>query len=279
VPAVRTLERDVSGLTASNPYTGTTQPITNYLADPAEEAILHMVNADPARTPTFAMFAKPDYFLSPGSATCGPCVTQTTNFAYDHGDYAAEIDTNYIGVAGPGVRHLGLDGTAAAAGPSSAGPDSGQITVPDEHTTGPWTDETDIRPTIMYLTGLRDDYEHDGRVITQILSSKNAALRGRGVTRLGECYKQLNSSVGKLGTDSLIAATKAIESSSAGDATYLHVDQALRALDVSRDRLALRIKGELEAAAFQDARIHGVSSQTRGCEQIIHSAHKLASAG
>ena len=63
---MRTLERDVAGLTAANPYTGTTQKIANYLADPAEEAILHMVNADPARTPTFAMFAKPDYFLSPG---------------------------------------------------------------------------------------------------------------------------------------------------------------------------------------------------------------------
>ena len=25
-----------------------------------------MVNADPARTPTFAMFAKPDYFLQSG---------------------------------------------------------------------------------------------------------------------------------------------------------------------------------------------------------------------
>jgi len=276
-PTVRTLERDVSGLTASNPYTGTTQPITNYLADPAEEAILHMVNADPARTPTFAMFAKPDYFLSPGSATCSPCVTQNTGFGYDHGDYAAEIDTNYIGMAGPGVRHLGLDGTPAGAGPNSAGPDSGQITVPDEHTTGPWTDETDIRPTIMYLAGLRDDYEHDGRAITQILSNRNSALRAPGVTRLGECYKQLNSSVGKLGTDSLIAATKAIESTSPGDATYLHVDQALRSLDVARDHLALRIKGELEAAAFNDARIHDVIPQIFGCQQIIHSAHALAS--
>ena len=61
---MRTLERDVAGLTANNPYAGGTQKITNYLADPAEEAILHMVNADPARTPTFALFAKPDYFLS-----------------------------------------------------------------------------------------------------------------------------------------------------------------------------------------------------------------------
>ena len=31
----------------------------------------------------------------------------------------------------------------------------------------------------MYLSGLRDDYEHDGRVITQILSHPNAALAPR----------------------------------------------------------------------------------------------------
>src|SRR5262249_11712060 len=76
-PAVRTLERDTGGLTAANPYTGTTQPITNYLADPTEEAILHMVNADPARTPTFAMFARPDYFLQAGAKSCAtPCIFQ-----------------------------------------------------------------------------------------------------------------------------------------------------------------------------------------------------------
>src|SRR6266704_4007872 len=140
-PQVRTLERDVGGLTAANPYTGTTQKIANYLADPAEEAILHMVNADPARTPTFAMFAKPDYFLSPPSPSsppCPPCVAVNSGFAYNHGDYAAEINTNYLGLAVPGVRHLGLDGSAADAGPNSAGPDSGQVTVPDSGTTGTW---------------------------------------------------------------------------------------------------------------------------------------------
>ena len=74
-PAVRTLEHDVAGLTASNPYSGNTnEKITNYLADPVEEGILHMVNADPARTPTFAMFAKPDYFLSSGPAACSGAV-------------------------------------------------------------------------------------------------------------------------------------------------------------------------------------------------------------
>jgi hypothetical protein len=276
-PSVRTLERDVSGLTASNPYTGSTQPITNYLADPAEMAILHMVNADPARTPTFALFAKPDYFLSPGSASCSPCVTQNTRFAYDHGDYAAEINTNFLGLAGPGVRQLGLDGSAADAGPNSAGPDSGQITVPNEHTTGPWVDETDIRPTIMFLTGLRDDYEHDGRVITQILSDPNHALSRDGVTDLGECYKQLNSSVGQFGTFTLQAATQAIESTSPGDETYRHVDNALRVLDVARDRLAGQIKGELEAAAFGDQRVDNVGPQIGACKSLIRAAHQLAS--
>jgi len=270
---VRTLEHDVAGLTAANPYTGTTQPITNYLANPAEEAILHMVNADPARTPTLAMFARPDYFLQTGPTACkGSCVQQDTGFAWDHGDYAAEIDTNYIGLAGPGVRHLGLDGTPANAGPSSAGPDSGQVTVPDEHTSGPWTDETDIRPTIMFLLGLRDDYEHDGRVITQVLAHPNRALAAPGVTGLGECYKQLNSSVGQLGTDTLIASTRAIESTSPGDATFQRVDAQLRALDVSRDKLALQVKGELEAAAFDDVRVPDVIGQTAACRSIIRSA-------
>ena len=115
---VRTLERDAGGLTAANPYTGTTQPITNYLADRTEAAILHMVNADPARTPTFTMFARPDYFLSTGAANCTqPCVSVNPGFAYNHGDYAAEIDTNYVGFAGPGVKNLGLDGSAAECGP------------------------------------------------------------------------------------------------------------------------------------------------------------------
>jgi hypothetical protein len=275
-PAVRTLERDVAGLTADNPYAGGTQPITNYLADPAEEAILHMVNADPARTPTFAMFAKPDYFLSPGAATCSPCVTQNAGFAYDHGDYAAEIDTNYAAFAGPGVKKLGLDGTAADAGPNSAGPNSGQIEVINSGTTGTWADETDIRPTLIYLAGLKDDYEHDGRVITQIVADPNHALSGSGVAALGACYKQLNSSVGQFGAYTLQADTKAIESSSAGDARYTSTDKALTGLDKVRDALALRIKGELEAAAFGNKPVFAAGAQTVACQAVIAGAALLA---
>jgi hypothetical protein len=277
VPAVRTLERDVAGLTAHNPYTGHTQRIINYLADPREEAILHMVNADPRRTPTFAAFARPDYYLFAGGTSCGgPCVTQNTGFAWDHGAYAAEINTNWLGIAGPGVRHLGLDGTSAADGPSSAGPNSGQVTVPGSHTTGTWIDETDIRPTILYLAGLRDDYIQDGRVITQLLTHPNRALTAPHVTALGECYKQLNSSVGEFGTATLRAATRAIESTSPGDRVYLRTHRALAALEVARDRLAGRVKAELNAAAFHGTPVHGAAGQLAACRAIITSARHLA---
>jgi hypothetical protein len=283
----RTFEHDIAGLTAYNPYAGQTQPIANYLADPTEEAILHMVNADPARTPTLAEFAKPDYYLSQGSATCNDavtgtnddtadCVTVNDGFAWDHGDYAAEINTNYVGFVGPGVKNLGLDGSPPADGPNSAGPNSGQTVVVNSGTTGTWTDETDIRPTEMYLLGLKDDYEHDGRVITQILSDPNSALSGSGVAALGACYKQLNSSVGQFANDTLQADTKAIESSSPGDILYRNTDKALASLEKVRDALALRIKGQLEAAAFEDQPIFTAGAEAFACQAVINSAAFLA---
>jgi len=275
--SVRSLEHLAAGLTNNNPYTGTNQTIDNFLADPTEEAILHMVNADPRRTPTFAMFAKPDYFLINGNSTCsGSCVTQSTGFAYDHGAYAAEINTNYVGFAGPGVRHLGLDGNAPGDGPNSAGADSGQTEVFQTHLKGPWTDETDIRPTIMYVTDLRENYVHDGRVISQIVSRPNHALRARGATLLGECYKQLNSSVGRFGAFTLAADTNAINSSSAGDATYLGVVRKLHALEVVRDRLAVRIKNALDAAEFGNHTIRHIDALIVGCIETTRAAHRLA---
>ncbi|HMD95325.1 MAG TPA: hypothetical protein VKG80_22045 [Trebonia sp.] len=275
---VRTLERDVAGLTAVNPYTGGTQNIANYIADPVEEGILHIVNADPARTPSFALFAKPDYFLSTGSASCpaAGCVTQNTGFAYDHGDYAAEINTNYVGFAGPGVRHLGLDGTSAADGPNSAGPNSGQTEVIDSGTTGTWTDETDIEPTTLYLLGLRGDYDRDGRVITQILADPNPALRGADVARLGACYKQLNSSVGQFGAYTLTASTNAVESNAPGDTLFNTVNARLLSLEKARDTLAGQIKEELNDAAFSGVPVRGAQRQTFACEGIIDAAHQLA---
>jgi hypothetical protein len=285
----RTFEHDIAGLTAYNPYAGQTQTIANYLADPTEEAILHFVNADPARTPTLAEFAKPDYYLEQGSSSCNDSVTGTEasdfpadcvsvddEFAWDHGDYAAEINSNYVGFVGPGVKNLGLDGWGPSQGPNSSGANSGQTVVSDYNNPGPWTDETDIRPTEMYLLGLKDDYEHDGRVITEILSNPNNALAASGVAQLGACYKQLNSSVGEFANYTLQADTAAIESNTPGDSEYLSTDRALAGLEKLRDAVALSIKGELEAAAFQDRPILAPLLQALVCQGVITSAHALA---
>jgi len=275
-PVVRTFDRDVGALTAANPYTGTTQPITNYLADPTEEAILHMVNADPARTPTLALFARPDYFLSAGAASCASsCVAQNTGFAYNHGDYAAEIDTNFVGLAGPGVANLGVDGSAPADGPNSAGPDSGQTTVPDSGTTGTWVDETDIRPTLLYLAGLHDDYQSDGRVISEVLAAPGATLGLSKVESVGQCYKQLNSSVGEFGTSTLEASTRALESTSAGDQVYLDTEQTLTQLEQARDGVAGRIKQALDAAEFAGAPIPIAVGLLNSCRAMVAQAERL----
>ncbi|TVZ04301.1 hypothetical protein EAS64_18155 [Trebonia kvetii] len=273
----RQFEKDVAGLTAANPYTGTTQPIANFIADPMEEGILHMVDADPARTPTFALFAKPDYFLSTGAANCNiPCVAQTTGFAWDHGDYAAEINSDYAAFAGPGVKNLGIDGFTPAQGPSSAGANSGQTEVVDVHNPGTWTDTTDIRQTELYLTGLRDDYTGDGQVIAPILADPNHALRNPETQRLGACYKQLDSSVGQFGAATLVASTKAVESTSANDKTYTNVNTALFALEKARDALAGKIKAEFQAAAFQDKQVPAAGAQLVACDAIIAGAKLLA---
>ena len=282
-PTVRTFEHAVAGLTADDPYNGNPkQKLAEYLADPTEEAILHMVDADPARTPTLAMFANPDYYLQTGAASCqasglGGCVYQTDSYAWDHGDYSAEVDTNYVAFVGPGVRRLGLDGPAANQGTTSSGANSGEVEVYQDHFPGPWVDETDIRPTIMYLTGLRDAYQHDGRVITQILSDPNRALSAPGVTGLGECYKQLNSSVGDFAAYTLQADTSAMKGSSPGDEVYLRTDRALRGLEVIRDRLAGQIKGELESAEFGGRPVPFVGPQTIACQAVIRGAQQLAS--
>ena len=275
--SVRTLERDVAALTAANPYTGTTQPIANYLADPTEEAILHMVNADPARMPTLAMFARPDYFLSSGSATCASsCVTQNPGFAWDAGGYAAEINTNFLGLAGPGVAVLGLDGSHPDAGPTSAGADSGQRTVPDSGTTGTWVDETDIRPTLLSLAGLHDSYQSDGRVISEVLTQPGATLGAPSVQAVGQCYKQLNSSVGGFGTSTLQASTRALESTSAGDEVYLDTAQALAQLEGARDTLAGQIKQALGAAEFDSTAVPNAAELLTACTHLITQAGGLA---
>jgi hypothetical protein len=249
-PTARTLEQAVGKLTAVNPYTGNTDTLTKYLADPVEMKLLHMITTDPARDPTFTMFANPNYYLFTGAPNCSsPCISFDTTSAWNHGDVNPDINTTWLGMVGPGVRHLGVDSTL-------------------------WTDHTDIRPTMMLLLGLKDDYEHDGRALFEVL--ENWALppslqEHQGtLSALANVYKQINACVGALGLATLRISTKALESSSSGDSTYNKLENMLSNITTVRNNLASKMKDILEDATFNGQPIH-VSQ----ANELIQQANNL----
>jgi type I phosphodiesterase/nucleotide pyrophosphatase len=247
----RTFERATGKLTAVNPITGKTDTLTNYLADPVEMKLLHMITADARRTPTFTLFADPNYLLFTGAANCStPCVAQRPEAAWNHGDVSPDINTTWLGIVGPGVSHLGVD----------------------RHL---WSDHTDTRPTMLALLGLQDDYAHDGRVLFEALqdSAVPQSLREHRetLTRLAEMYKQINAPVGKLGLASLRISTEALESgSTTDDSTYTKLENQLIALTDQRNALASQMLKLLEAAAF-----NGQSINEQQAKQLIDQGQAL----
>jgi hypothetical protein len=137
-------------------------------------------------------------------------------------------------------------------------------------------DETDIRPTVLWLAGLHDDYQSDGRVISEVLAQPAPILGAPTVESVGQCYKQLNSSVGQLGTSTLQASTRALESASVGDEAYLDTEQALTQLDKARDNLAQQIKQALNAAEFDGAPFPNAAELLTSCTDIVAQAEGLA---
>lgn len=227
----RAFERATGLLTALNPITGNTDALTKYLADPVEMKLLHMITADPARTSTLVMFADPNYFLFAGAPDCNsPCVTEQPGFAWNHGDVSPDINTTWLGMVGPGVDANGVDSTT-------------------------WSDHTDIRPTMLMLLGLKDDYSHDGRVLVEDLQgwAQPAALKNGGAfLPLAQILKQINAPVGQLGLATLQISTTALESGSASDdTTYTNLEDQLISITTQRNALATQMLSLLEGAEFE----------------------------
>jgi hypothetical protein len=237
----RTFDRALGKLTAVSPITGATDNVTNYLADPVEMKLLHMITADPARTPTLTMFANPNYFLFAGAPNCSsPCVTEQPGFAWNHGDVSPDINTTWLGLVGPGVDQVGIDSTT-------------------------WSDHTDIRPTMLTLLGLKDDYRHDGRVLFKDLNGwavPASLLKSGGiVSQLEQVYKQIDAPVGQLGLASLAVSTRALESNDANDATYTQLENQLMSINSQRDALAAQMNTVLEKAEFNNQPIDQSSAK------------------
>jgi hypothetical protein len=248
--STRAIERAVGGLTATNPITNKTDTLTNYMADSVEMKLLHLITGDPARTPTFTMFANPNYYLAVGTADCSsPCVVEKPAFAWNHGDVSPDINTTWLGMVGPGVKKVGIDKTA-------------------------WSDHTDIRPTMLALLGLKDDYTHAGRVLFEDLEDwavPQSLVKSRTVlTQLAQVYKKIDAPVGELGLSSLRVSTRALESNDAGDSTYTKLENQLASVTGQRNTLAIQMITMLEQAEFNNQPI-----DEREAQQSIDQGNAL----
>ena len=292
-PVVRQLERNFGNITVNDPFDGQTETAVKWMVDPTVENLLHFGNADRNRVPTFTVFPKPDVYFTDGTADSPACKAGTTaatapttctsinnEYAWNHGYYAPEINNTWMGFVGPGVKHVGVDGSGPGQGPSSAY-DANSGTELDTQTgnNGTWVDQADAQPTIMALTGLKDDYIPDGRVITEDLTSPPGKSGQPNFQNLAVCYKQLNSSVGQFGTDMLVADTAALKTgSSSDDSTYRSALEKIKLLGAARDALATKIKDDLFAAEFDNKPIPG-SGDLIGCRLVLAVAGVLAKQG
>jgi hypothetical protein len=231
--SVRKLERDVGGLSSIDPYVGHSVQLTQALADTVEEKTLHMINSDPARTPTFTMFGNPDFFFQTFNPCSGVTVCVNPGFAWNHGDIQEEIGNTWVGFVGPGIANGKVDSRT-------------------------WTDHTNLRPTILALAGLKDDYTDDGHVLVQALekSAVPPALSPDYVLKLEDAYEQVNAPFGEFAAATLTASTNALESgSSSDDSTYESTESSIESLTAARDTLAVKIRDALDAAAFDGTAI------------------------
>ncbi len=262
----RKLEREMAQLSWLNPYTGQVENnIMVALADQTAMRTLHMVTADPFRTPTFTPFADPNWFFFASGATvcaapsdCASVPARTnSSFAWNHGDIQPEIATTWVGYVGPGVENMGVNST--------------------------WSDHTDVRPTMMELTGLKDDYVHDGRVITDILQGYAQPLalkKSSSFSSLAGMYKQLNASFGQFSMDILTASTKALASNDPGDETYTSIEGQIQNLTDQRSSLTSQMMTLLNGAEFNGQVIDSAQAQqliAQG-QSLLDQAHALATA-
>jgi hypothetical protein len=263
-PLVRNLEREMAGLNWLNPYTNAFENnIMVALADHTGMKTLHMVTADPFRTPTFTPFADPDwFFFASGNSMCATPAAcafiparSNNSFAWNHGDIQDEIATTWVGYVGPGVDQTGVNGTT-------------------------WSDHTDVRPTMLALTGLKDDYTHDGRVISEVLTgwAIPSAVKNSSFVPLAQVYKQLNAPFGQFAMDTLKASTRALASNDTGDATYTSIEGQIESLTAQRDALAVQIKAVLKGAAFNGQVISRQQAQQliAQSQALLNQAHSLA---
>ena len=223
------------------------------MADAPALRMLHMVTADPLRTPTLVGFDSGQFYAGVGAVTtslpgcAGASVCTGPSYAWNHGGIDDVVRQTWSGMVGPGVRHVGID----------------QAT---------WADHVDTRATMFALLGLQDDYVHDGRVIAGNLdpASLPKPIRGHlaAYEDLAAAYKQLTAPFGAASTAGLRISTAALRSGNTGnDAIYDGYVQYAQDYLAARDPLITSIRSVLNNAAagqpFAPAQAAALAAQAR----------------
>src|SRR6478735_4931497 len=159
-------------------------------------------------------------------------------------------------MVGPGVKHLGRFDDV-------------------------FSDHTDVRPTMLALLSLKDQYVHDGRVVAEWVTDQ-ALPRGIRQARveyvqLAQVFKQLNAPLGSVGRNSLVFANRSVTGNDQGYNRYL---AKMGHLTASRDAIASQMKTALDDAAFGNKPINifsEVGLDVRG--QILIEEVKLLAHG
>jgi len=127
---------------------------------------------------------------------------------------------------------------------------------------------------MMYLLGLKDDYQHDGRVILEMVDPNvlpsSVHAHAETLLRLGQIYKQINAPFGALAQSTLTVSNFAIQSNSDGDAVYNNLESKIASWTTQRDAVAAQIKAMLEGAEFS-----GLAINEQQAKQIISASQAL----
>ena len=238
---LRQFEKAMARLKAINPSTGSPEQLAMFLAESPELNLLHMTS-DASHSPNFVLFGYPDhYFQASGSAQS----QNESAIVWNHGGVSAEQNTTFLGLVGPGINVKGIDRRI-------------------------WSDHTDARPTMLALLGLRDDYETDGRVLTELFHEwafpKSIRENALEFLQVAEAYKKINAPVAELGLTSLRVSTAAL----ADDVKYDSLERQLAVIVVLRNDLASAMASVLHGAAF-----HGRRISPDEARQLVRSADDL----
>jgi len=141
----------------------------------------------------------------------------------------------WVGMVGPGIQRGGIDKTT-------------------------WTDHTNLRPTMLSLLGLKDDYVDDGHVLIQALTKQAlpSALGGPNIAQLADAYEQVNAPFGAFAAATLKASTTALKSTD--DTQYTSLENSIAKRVIAGEQADVQMSERHHNRAREGGGVHQVGA-------------------